>query len=205
MKMNLDDSSRDYDDVEKISNHAPTIKATPIQTVKAVPAAPSLPPASLNADGFTVKSLSSTSEPTSSTPVDGKPQTKPSSYCDFCLGDETQNKKTNRPESMVSCAECGRSGHPTCLQFTDNMIISAQRYSWQCIECKSCSLCSTAENDDQLLFCDDCDRGFHMFCLNPALEDAPEGNWSCHLCVQEFHDGEVNGTKIPAGQHSGMN
>lgn len=28
---------------------------------------------------------------------------------------------------------------------------------------------------EQLLFCDDCDRGYHMYCLNPPLSEAPEG------------------------------
>jgi len=28
---------------------------------------------------------------------------------------------------------------------------------------------------DQLLFCDDCDRGYHMYCLSPPLSEPPEG------------------------------
>ncbi|ESP03156.1 hypothetical protein LOTGIDRAFT_148729, partial [Lottia gigantea] len=78
-------------------------------------------------------------------------------------------------EDLVSCSDCGRSGHPSCLQFTDNMIVSVKKYPWQCIECKSCGLCGTSDNDDQLLFCDDCDRGYHMYCLNPPLQEPPEG------------------------------
>lgn len=35
---------------------------------------------------------------------------KPNGYCDFCLGDDSMNKKTNKPEKLVSCADCGRSG-----------------------------------------------------------------------------------------------
>ena len=35
---------------------------------------------------------------------------KPNGYCDFCLGDDNLNKKTNKPEKLVSCADCGRSG-----------------------------------------------------------------------------------------------
>ena len=62
------------------------------------------------------------------------------------------------------------SGHPTCLQFTDNMKISVKKYPWQCIECKTCTLCGTSENDDKLLFCDDCDRGYHMYCLVPPMK-----------------------------------
>ena len=31
-------------------------------------------------------------------------------YCDFCLGDDDLNQKLGKPEKMVSCADCGRSG-----------------------------------------------------------------------------------------------
>ncbi|XP_034948503.1 zinc finger protein ubi-d4 A isoform X2 [Chelonus insularis] len=112
---------------------------------------------------------------------------QPSPYCDFCLGDARENKKTGGSEELVSCSDCGRSGHPTCLQFTANMIVSVRKYRWQCIECKCCSICGTSDNDAQLLFCDDCDRGYHMYCLSPPLAAPPEGSWSCRLCIAEFH------------------
>uniref|UniRef100_A0A673NA82 Zinc finger protein DPF3 n=1 Tax=Sinocyclocheilus rhinocerous TaxID=307959 RepID=A0A673NA82_9TELE len=98
----------------------------------------------------------------------------PNDYCDFCLGDSGSNRKTGQAEELVSCSDCGRSGHPSCLQFTDNMMQAVRTYQWQCIECKSCSLCGTSENDDQLLFCDDCDRGYHMYCLKPPMTQPPE-------------------------------
>jgi len=110
-----------------------------------------------------------------------------SGYCDFCLGDADNNKKTGTAEELIGCSECGRSGHPTCLQFTANMMISVKKYPWQCIECKTCTLCGTSENDDKLLFCDDCDRGYHMYCLVPPMKVAPEGSWSCSICVETFH------------------
>ena len=50
------------------------------------------------------------------------------------------------------------------------MLISVKKYPWQCIECKTCTLCGTSENDDKLLFCDDCDRGYHMYCLVPPMK-----------------------------------
>ncbi|KAF0761064.1 zinc finger protein ubi-d4 isoform X1 [Aphis craccivora] len=116
----------------------------------------------------------------------GNKSANPSPYCDFCLGDEVSNK-SGQPEILISCSDCGRSGHPTCLQFTANMIISVGKYRWQCIECKCCSICGTSDNDDQLLFCDDCDRGYHVYCLTPPLTSPPEGCWSCKLCIKEFH------------------
>lgn len=51
-------------------------------------------------------------------------------FCNFCLA-----------------SLCSILGHPTCLQFTANMIISVKKYRWQCIECKCCSVCGTSDND----------------------------------------------------------
>uniref|UniRef100_A0A3Q3GH05 Double PHD fingers 2 n=1 Tax=Labrus bergylta TaxID=56723 RepID=A0A3Q3GH05_9LABR len=112
----------------------------------------------------------------------------PNNYCDFCLGDSKTNHKTGQSEELVSCSDCGRSGHPSCLQFTPVMMAAVKTYRWQCIECKCCNMCGTSENDDQLLFCDDCDRGYHMYCLNPPMAEPPEGSWSCHLCLDLLKD-----------------
>uniref|UniRef100_A0A8D0G017 Double PHD fingers 3 n=1 Tax=Sphenodon punctatus TaxID=8508 RepID=A0A8D0G017_SPHPU len=46
-----------------------------------------------------------------------KPQKGPdgaiisNNYCDFCLGGSSMNKKSGRPEELVSCSDCGRSAH----------------------------------------------------------------------------------------------
>uniref|UniRef100_A0A8C9WT01 Double PHD fingers 2 n=3 Tax=Scleropages formosus TaxID=113540 RepID=A0A8C9WT01_SCLFO len=112
----------------------------------------------------------------------------PNNYCDFCLGDSKINHKTGQSEELVSCSDCGRSGHPSCLQFTPVMMAAVKTYRWQCIECKCCNMCGTSENDDQLLFCDDCDRGYHMYCLSPPMAEPPEGSWSCHLCLDLLKD-----------------
>ncbi|RXM98542.1 Zinc finger protein neuro-d4 [Acipenser ruthenus] len=38
---------------------------------------------------------------------------------------------------------------------------------------------------DQLLFCDDCDRGYHMYCLSPPMAEPPEGE--CFGRVRHLH------------------
>ena len=35
--------------------------------------------------------------------------------------------------------------------------------------------CCVLLPQDQLLFCDDCDRGYHMYCLKPPMVKPPEG------------------------------
>lgn len=46
-------------------------------------------------------------------------QASPSPYCDFCLGDDRENKKTGTPEQLVSCSDCGRSGN--CYHFENRV------------------------------------------------------------------------------------
>ncbi|KAL3317995.1 hypothetical protein Ciccas_003347 [Cichlidogyrus casuarinus] len=122
--------------------------------------------------------------------------------CDFCLGNEQLNKKTQRSEPLLKCTDCGRCAHFSCLQFSPNMIESVGTYKWQCIECKTCWLCGTSENDEEMLFCDDCDRGYHMYCLSPPLEKPPEGSWSCSLCMQRFKEKAAVYTKAGSGSES---
>ncbi|XGW34694.1 hypothetical protein V3C99_018582 [Haemonchus contortus] len=78
--------------------------------------------------------------------------------------------------------------HPSCLNFNGNVPVIIKRYGWQCIECKSCTICGTSENDDKLLFCDDCDRGYHTYCFMPAMKCLPENEYSCELCIRTFGD-----------------
>ncbi|KAJ2854765.1 hypothetical protein J3B02_002513, partial [Coemansia erecta] len=46
-----------------------------------------------------------------------------------------------------------------------------------------CEVCKSGENDEQMLICDGCDRGFHMYCLNPPLSAIPNNDWYCDSCV----------------------
>jgi hypothetical protein len=63
---------------------------------------------------------------------------------------------------------------------------------WECIECKTCTVCSQEGEDDKLLFCDECDRAYHMFCLNPPVTQQPgdEDVWKCPGCVRGGPDGD---------------
>jgi len=42
-----------------------------------------------------------------------------------------------------------------------------------------CAVCNGAGN---FLCCERCPRSFHFTCLNPPLEDTPEGVWFCNKC-----------------------
>ena len=38
-------------------------------------------------------------------------------------------------------------------------------------------------SQDNLLFCDACDKGFHMECLSPPMTEMPSGSWICFMCT----------------------
>ncbi|XP_053214482.1 zinc finger protein ubi-d4-like isoform X2 [Panonychus citri] len=209
-EVNSSDSSGEYTPRKRRKKREPTkpkrkVSLCQSQSQHSVPttssASTSQPPSSRNTtttetneDNIstisTTTAAATTTKPTSNREKDkekDKDKASPSKYCDFCLGDSDENKKTSSAEKMISCSDCGRSAHPTCLQFTSRMVLSIKKYRWQCIECKSCAVCGTSDNDEQLLFCDDCDRGYHMYCLDPPINEPPEGSWSCKLCIAAYH------------------
>uniref|UniRef100_A0AAQ5XVE4 Histone acetyltransferase n=1 Tax=Amphiprion ocellaris TaxID=80972 RepID=A0AAQ5XVE4_AMPOC len=111
-----------------------------------------------------------------------KPVAEPIPICSFCLGTKEQNRD-KKPEELISCADCGNSGHPSCLKFSPELTARVKALWWQCIECKTCSSCQDqGKNADNMLFCDSCDRGFHMECCDPPLTRMPKGMWICQIC-----------------------
>ncbi|KAM6306515.1 histone acetyltransferase KAT6B isoform 4-T4 [Aegotheles albertisi] len=111
-----------------------------------------------------------------------QPRADPIPICSFCLGTKESNREKN-PEELLSCADCGSSGHPSCLKFCPELTTNVKALRWQCIECKTCSACRIqGKNADNMLFCDSCDRGFHMECCDPPLSRMPKGMWICQVC-----------------------
>ncbi|XP_053392728.1 histone acetyltransferase KAT6B-like isoform X5 [Mercenaria mercenaria] len=108
----------------------------------------------------------------------------PCPVCSFCLGDEKKNRE-GKPEELISCVDCGNSGHPSCLKFSEDLTANVKKTRWQCIECKTCFFCRKAGREDNMLFCDSCDRGFHMDCCDPPVTKAPKGQWVCNICDPE--------------------
>lgn len=71
---------------------------------------------------------------------------------------------------------------------------------WQMLSCKSLvsavetedgdgyetdhqDYCEVCQQGGEIILCDTCPRAYHMVCLDPDMEKAPEGKWSCPHCV----------------------
>jgi hypothetical protein len=48
-----------------------------------------------------------------------------------------------------------------------------------------CEKCGSGESPGELLLCDKCDKGFHLFCLRPILVAVPKGSWFCPSCSKQ--------------------
>ncbi|XP_026645332.1 histone acetyltransferase KAT6B isoform X5 [Microtus ochrogaster] len=124
-----------------------------------------------------------------------QPRADPIPICSFCLGTKESNRE-KKPEELLSCADCGSSGHPSCLKFCPELTANVKALRWQCIECKTCSACRVqGKNADNMLFCDSCDRGFHMECCDPPLSRMPKDTELKISIKQESTDVNVIGNK----------
>ncbi|GLG96446.1 Nucleosome-remodeling factor subunit NURF301 [Gryllus bimaculatus] len=48
-----------------------------------------------------------------------------------------------------------------------------------------CALCKRRGDGENMLLCDGCNRGHHLYCLKPKLTKVPEGDWFCMKCKPE--------------------
>ncbi|CAN0922624.1 Histone-lysine N-methyltransferase ATXR6 [Linum grandiflorum] len=48
-----------------------------------------------------------------------------------------------------------------------------------------CEECGSGESPAELLLCDKCDKGYHLFCLRPILASVPKGSWFCPCCSNQ--------------------
>ena len=109
-----------------------------------------------------------------------------SNPCHICSKLDTEN-------TLIHCFSCGRYSHQNCLQLNPKLVDwdCISKYDWQCMECKRCSKCSNSHDEDKMLFCDRCDRGFHTYCV--GIDVVPNGAWICNTCKS----GNENNVKTP--------
>ncbi|XP_064207642.1 chromodomain-helicase-DNA-binding protein 3-like isoform X1 [Anguilla rostrata] len=73
--------------------------------------------------------------------------------------------------------------------------------------------CEVCQQGGEIILCDTCPRAYHLVCLEPELEKAPEGKWSCPHCEKEgiqweakdedFEEFEEEAEEVGAGAGAG--
>ena len=49
---------------------------------------------------------------------------------------------------------------------------------------ETCEICGSVDNEEQMLLCDGCNGGFHLYCLDPPMTELPKQRaWFCQQCT----------------------
>ena len=89
---------------------------------------------------------------------------------------ETGDPDNQPPSTAGPSSQAAEEGTPDCAteeqsDRSDSISISLP-----------CEVCQSGSDDSSMLVCDSCNKGFHTYCLKPAVLTVPEGSWYCGDC-----------------------
>ncbi|PAV85356.1 hypothetical protein WR25_12784 isoform B [Diploscapter pachys] len=115
----------------------------------------------------------------------GEDEEEHNDYCEECrMGGE-----------IILCDTCPRAYHLVCV---DENMESAPEGEWFCPHCEkygppavkeeepqktNMEYCRVCKETGSLLCCESCPSSYHAYCLNPPLEEIPDGDWNCPRCT----------------------
>ncbi|XP_023228332.1 bromodomain adjacent to zinc finger domain protein 2B-like isoform X1 [Centruroides sculpturatus] len=81
-------------------------------------------------------------------------------------------------ESVKKCKTSGQLA--MCINLLETCV------AWdKSIMRASCQFCHNGDNEEMLLLCDGCDKGYHTYCFKPKMESIPDGDWYCYECISK--------------------
>ncbi|KAL7288976.1 hypothetical protein TKK_0016934 [Trichogramma kaykai] len=100
-------------------------------------------------------------------------------YCEVC----------QQGGEIILCDTCPRAYHLVCLE---PELEETPEGKWSCPHCENegaaddddehMEFCRVCKDGGELLCCDSCTSAYHTHCLNPPLDDIPDGDWKCPRC-----------------------
>lgn len=87
--------------------------------------------------------------------------------------------------SFIFCVDCGEAFHSFCAEAPVATMSDAAVSTWRCGNCKICETCGDANEaeSERLVYCESCDKAYHIDCLDPKLPKIPSSQWFCAACV----------------------
>ncbi|XP_068200993.1 sterile alpha motif domain-containing protein 1-like isoform X1 [Palaemon carinicauda] len=114
----------------------------------------------------------------------GPGRKKNATRCDVCFMNVNQHAIQ---EDLLVCHRCQARAHPSCLGYSEELAVKSRHGPWTCMDCKHCAVCQMDHTIGTLIFCDECDRAYHLTCHQPPIvkEKQPQGSWICFACAPQ--------------------
>ncbi|OMP04927.1 Zinc finger, PHD-type [Corchorus capsularis] len=109
--------------------------------------------------------------------VEEKGQSNTNVMCRMCFLGE--NEGSERARRMLSCRNCGKKYHRSCLKSWAQHRDLFHWSSWTCPYCRTCEVCRTTGDPTRLMFCKRCDSAYHCYCQHPSHKNVTSGPYVC--------------------------
>ena len=98
----------------------------------------------------------------------------------------SQVKKRQTNGTQCSCVQAWRCSLSKCTSLSQialHLSVLECSIAWdKSLKNARCKMCRRGKDEDCLLLCDKCDRGYHTYCLTPPLKSIPKTDWFCPDC-----------------------
>ncbi|KAM0050407.1 putative [histone H3]-lysine(4) N-trimethyltransferase chromatin regulator PHD family [Helianthus debilis subsp. tardiflorus] len=107
--------------------------------------------------------------------------------CRLCFSGE--NEESERARKMISCKNCNKKYHKSCVKSWAQNRDLFHWSSWTCPSCRSCEVCRRTGDPNKLMFCKRCDGAYHCYCQQPPHKNVSSGPYlcpkhtKCHSCA----------------------
>ncbi|KAI3510847.1 hypothetical protein L1887_17984 [Cichorium endivia] len=106
--------------------------------------------------------------------------------CRLCFSGE--NERSIRARKMLSCKNCNKKYHRSCIKTWAHDRDLFHWTSWTCPSCRTCEVCKRTGDPNKLMFCKRCDGAYHCYCQHPPHKNVSKGPYlcpkhtKCHSC-----------------------
>ncbi|KAL9685655.1 hypothetical protein QQ045_023106 [Rhodiola kirilowii] len=106
--------------------------------------------------------------------------------CRMCFKGE--NEGSERSRKMLSCKDCGKKYHRSCIKNWGKRRDLFHWSSWSCPSCRICEVCRRTGDPNKFMFCKRCDSAYHCYCQQPPHKTVSTGPYlcpkhtKCHSC-----------------------
>ena len=115
--------------------------------------------------------------------------------CEACLRSGGGSMLLRCEHGKGTNNQCTEHLHPLCAEITDRLRVVNKASNGDVIGFKCaihsywgldlCEICNRGNRQDQMIECDGCKRGCHLFCMQPPRTTVPDDDWFCQSCLKK--------------------